>query len=436
MKRTALFLVLAAVLGLGTSSCAEDPGSSGRDSFRAYIEKSNAQWIDRLDIHPGSASFFGSSEILVMLRADTPEDVFADFQKRIKDYGPPFGSRLELQGLAANGVGVCSGDPAAPAKTKLRTQLQATGKSLAGTWTCKSGAAGDHIYRGSTETFLADRKLLNGLPMWSDGPAIQLNAQLEGELNEPRGTVNAILQDVPAGLESALYTVSAREEIAEWTFENRVLTIAVEPSTAQAAIQEAATAAGGGLTVQVRQGSVAGAALAPEAAGLRAAFRGLPGVKSVRMGSGTWITVTLSGVSHAASVVKQAQKQPEFTARYVLELRLPVAWQPRNPLSYSWLDGKPTQLRGFEELAGNPAVTALDISDSADKRLEADFKVPLNNAASLVRPLVAMGAWTVLRGPDDSQLNFHAAKTLTQESFEYVKNVDQDQFIKAWNAAR
>ena len=435
MKRTALFLVIATVLGLGTASCAEDHGSG--DSFRAYIEKSNAQWIDRLDIRPGSASFFGSSEILVMLRADTPEDVFADFQKRIKDYDPPFGSRLELQGLAANGVGVCRGDPAAPAKTKLRTQLQATGKSLAGTWTCKSGAPGDNIYRGSTETFLADRKLLNSLPTWSEGPEIQLNAELEGELNEPRGTVNAILQDVPAGLESALHAVSAREEIAEWTFENRVLTIAVEPSTAQAAIQQAATAAGGGLTVHVRQGSVAGAALAPEAAGLRAAFRGLPGVESVRMGSGKWITVTLSDISHAASVVKQAQNQPEFTAGYALKLWVPVAWRPRNPFSYSWYGGKPTQLRGFEELAGNPAVTALDINDSADNPgLSADFKVSLNNVASLAKPLVAPGAWTVLEGPDDSQLNFHAAKTLTKESFEYVKNADQDEFIKAWNAAR
>lgn len=427
-------LAATAVALLLTGCISANAGSAAEDAFTERLTADYGDWVEelRIDAH-NTLPFMGDANGSVVLRADTPPDVFAEVVQFVESYQGP--GSFAGSGVQANGVGVCFGDPQVDAKQQLRDALHAASAALAGEWRCPPRPGDVPLpYSGTLEAFDGDIALLRSL---GTGTGLELTASL----TEPDGSVSGPLDEVPGSVAATLRAIDGVSEVLRFQLEGAALTVAIAATADPAPAQSAADAvAGPDLVAQVVLGSLDPAEQAryAELGPLVDDLRALPGVTHVEASPGAVTLRTLDPLQVTA-IHDAALAHPEFTE---LALSIEVGdagWTMGASRYFRPADGQSQHIADFAAIVATDGVTQVVLNEAGGGRerwLSVEVDWPIMDVVRL-KGVVPMGvAAQLASSADDLALRFQLADQLRAEDVsEWQDEVDLEVFAAAWNAA-
>lgn len=426
-------VALAAVaVGALLAGCAPvNAGSAAADAFEERVRADYGDWVEELRVSSNNTlPFLGEAFGSVVLRADTPPDVFAEVYDFVTGYSGP--GDFDGVGVEANGVGVCAGDPQSAAKQQLRDALAASGASLAGEWRCPGRSGDDPLpYSATLDDFDADLQRIRSL-----GAGAGL--ELEASVTEPSGTVSGPLDAVPETLAGTLRAVAGLSEVVRFELAGTELDIAIEPTTELDPVQAAADAAAGAdLHARVVLGSLDASEQAEyaELAPLFDDLRRIPGVESVQALTQA-VEVRAGDPAQVVAIHDAAVAMPELDA---LGFRI-VVGDDADPSEYFRpIGGASEHIGAFATLLDAPGVTRVLVREAGgdgEVWVAVDVAGPLLDAAQLKSSLPMGVAVQLASDQDDTSLRFTTADRLrSDELSDFSDTVDLEGFAAAWNAA-
>lgn len=424
-------LVATALLATGCGS--PNAGAAAQDEIRALLQEKYGEHVEEVriskdDALPWAGGAFGS----VALKPETSPEVFAEVLELMDSFEPESGA-FDGTGVVANGVGVCFGDPQREQRQALRDALHAADATLAGDWPCPVRTTTDDWlpYVGTAAELDADLRVVRDLPG-------RRELTLEGEVQEPRGSVSVDLDDPPLTLVKTLDAAErASGGVARFELVDNRLEIAVAPTADLAPIQAAATeAAGKALQVTVVQGTLDAerrddlADLGPVVDALRA----IPGVDEVTATGG--VVVRVPDPKRVQQVHDDAVDVPGVDALW-LTLEVGPADNPRGPST--WVrpaGGSSDSIESFAALVTRPEVEHLSLREADGKKeraLNLQLAGPLSDVVRLRRLLPVEAPLTVLSRSDDTSVILRLSADRDIEDLESIhEDVDLAAFRAAW----
>lgn len=442
-RRAAMAVLAAMSVGVLLTGCLPiNAGEAAADEFEERVRAEYGDWVegfrtDSINTLPFIGSGFGS----VVLRPDTPPDVFAE----VSDYVEGYQVRgFDGAGVEANGVGVCFGDPQIAAKQELRDALHVAGETLVGTWPCPTRGGGTPVpYEGTVRAFGSDIDLLRSLEMTT-------GLAFEATLTEPSGTVSGPLDQVPGTVATTLETIGEMHEVQEFTLVpapsggrgagGGLLTVAIASTADASAAQAAADAvAAPELAVEVVQGSLDPAEQAryEELGPLLDDLRALPGVEDVDATTQN-IAIRTPDAQQVAAIHDAVLAHPDFVD---LGLSIVVGPVGGGMGSSYWLPagGENRHLPDFLALLGADGVTQIAVSEPTAERpawLNLHTARAITAIVDLKSQLPVGVEAQFSSSSDDHELRFVVADQLRVEDVEdWREEVDIEAFVAAWNAA-
>lgn len=408
-------------------------GSAAEDAFAVALDAAHGDWVEELRTSASNTlPFAGDAYGSVVLRDDTPPDVFAAVYEFVTTYPA---SNFDGSGVEANGVGICIGDPQARAKQQLRDALFSAGATLAGDWRCPPSANSEPLpYRATLADFDTDQRRVRSV-----GAGAGLT--LEASISEPAGTVAAPFDAVPDTLAATLGAVAEETEVRQFALTGTDLVIAITPTGDLSPVQAAADAAAGpALQVQIALGSLDATeqAVYAELAPLIDELRQIPGVDSVTANT-QGIVLRVPDAQRVAAIHDAAMTQPELDEIGVTILvgegtHAEGASQYVRPIG-----GASEHIGGFVELLDTAGVTQVTVHEAGGGRsiwFAVDVAGPLLDTVQL-RPMLPIGADAQLGSElEGSALRLTIADQLRAEDvWDASDTVDLGAFVAAWNAA-
>lgn len=430
--RTGLAALAVIAVGLLLAGCLPvNAGSAAMDEFEERVNADYGEWVESFRLSSNNTlPFMGDAFGSVVLRPDTPPEVFAEVYDFVTGYSGP--GDFDGSGVEANGVGVCAGDAQLAARQQLRDALHAAGTSLAGDWPCPPRAGDVPLpYAATLDELDADLQTVRSL---GAGAGLQLVATI----TDPAGMVAGPLDAVPAALPDTLRAVAALTGVERFEADGTALRIAVTPTADLGAVQAAAErAAGADLEVEVLPGSLDASEQAQyaELGPVVDALRQLPGVDEVQAQTQS-VEVRTADPQQAVAIHDAAVAMPELDA---LGFRLVVAGAPQS-LSAEYfrpIGGADEHFGAFAALLASPGVTEVTVHEAGRQAVWVAVEVagPLLDAVQL-KALLPMGVPAQLGSDaDGTHLRFTTAEHLAPGALSGLSDrVDLQAFAAAWNA--
>lgn len=426
----------AVIAGLLFSGCGPvNAGSAAAERFEQAVRADYDEWVEGFNLSEhNTLPFAGSANGSVLLRAETPPEVFDEVLAFVEQYPD---DRFEASGVQANGIGVCVGDAARDAKHELRAALHAAGGALQGEWRCPPRPGDPDVgYHGDFAAFAADLPLLRSAAAGLGGPLT-----LQGSVTDPDGSVSGALDALPASAPAALEAIAAMAEVVRFALVDAQLTVAIVPTADPAPVQAAADAAAGDdLTVQVVLGSLDPSEQATYAdlAPLLDELRALPGVDGVEART-LEVTLRTSDAAGVQALGEAALEHPEFhDPQAGLSLRIELGGGDRPTTYWRPADASTDHLARFAALVQREDVTEVTLNEasgSGNAWLAVRVTGTLADAAVL-KPDLPVGIPVQLYGEANrNAARFTVAGQLTIDDLGSVRDeADGQAFLDAWNA--
>lgn len=434
--RAAALAVGAVVASLLLTGCGPiNAGSAAAERFEQAVRADYDEWVEGFNLSEhNTLPFAGSANGSVLLRAETPPEVFDAVLAFVEQYPD---DRFEASGVQANGIGVCIGDGARDAKHELRAALHAAGGALQGEWRCPPRPGDPDVgYHGDMAAFAADLALLQSAATGLGGALT-----LQGSVTDPDGSVSVPLDALPASAPAALEAIAATAEIVRFELVDAQLTVAIVPTADPAPVQAAADAAASeGLTVQVVLGSLdpSEQATYAELAPLLDELRALPGVDGVEART-LEVTLRTNDAAGVQALGETVLARAEFTGPQAgLSLRIELGEGERPSTYWHPADASSDHLARFAALVQRDDVTAVTLHEApgnGNAWLSVRVTGTLADAAA-VKPELPVGVPVQLYGETNrNAARFTVADQLTLDDLGSVRDeADGQAFLDAWNA--
>lgn len=430
--------IVAGAGALALVACQLNAGTKGEEEFTEHIRAAFGAHVSEIPVRssndmPGAGSLWGE----VVLRPDTPADVFAEVLDAVETFEPKARVSYHPVGVRANGVSVCVDDPQRARAQALRDGLLARSASLQGGWVCgprnAPSAAG---YRGTFGAFVADTELVR---------SIGSDLELVGGLTRPEGHLSGRWVEVPTTVGPVVETVRSRHDLVALAIDGPSLRIAVDPTTDLSGTEAAvATVAGEGLRVELAQG-----ALSPDTAQRYAAFgpiadlaRAQPGVERAAVRS-VHLELTVPAVADVVEVYRAVTEgvvdRPDGSSLVII---VPGADGRSGSESiytrHASARGENVEL--FTELVPNREIARVRLTEDSDVQqwwLQLQVATSLEQTLPTLRGVIPEGRAVNLFGAGpDSSITLIARDRLTAEDITRSRlDVSARQRLaEAWNA--
>lgn len=426
LAATSVAVLLAGCLPLNA-------GGAAQDAFEERVNADYGDWVEAFRTSGlNTLPFMGEAYGSVVLRADTPPDIFAEVYDFVANYRGP--GNFEGSGVEANGIGVCVGDPQQGAKQQLRDALQAAGTELTGDWPCPPRPGDAPLaYGGTLEAFDADLAVIRSL-------GIQTGIELTASVTDPRGSVSGQLDEVPATTAATVFAIDEVSEVLQFDLTDTALTVAISPTADALPAQAAADAAAGpGLVTEVVLGSLDPAQqqryaeLGPVLDELRA----IPGVTHVEAAPQSVNLRTLDA-QQVTAIHAAALAIPEMA-----DLGFAIEVGEESPTMGGSLYVLPTggQSQHIDDFAalmmadGVTQVVLKEASPTRERWLSVHADLSIMDVVQLkgIAPTGVEAQFTSV--PDDVALRFRIADQLRPADIsDWQDAVDLEAFTAAWNA--